>query len=128
MSILLRAVYQTAVRYGFAYDTPQERYYILLLLSAALTRGPERAAFSRRADDFGRSRGPRRGTVVRPGHPDARNLRSPLQRHAGGKIHPGDRHRGGGGRRVQLLGQPEGHRSGQSEVSEAFFGEKRRGL
>ena len=55
MSILLRAVYQTAVRYGFAYDTPQERYYILLLLSAALTRGPERAAFSRRADDFGRS-------------------------------------------------------------------------
>ena len=43
------------IRYGFAYDTPQERYYILLLLSAALTRGPERAAFSRRADDFGRS-------------------------------------------------------------------------
>ena len=39
MSILLRAVYQTAVRYGFAYDTPQERYYILLLLSEALTKG-----------------------------------------------------------------------------------------
>lgn len=54
LSILLRAVYQTAVRYGFHYDTPEEQYYILLLLCAALSRGPERAVYSGRADDFGR--------------------------------------------------------------------------
>lgn len=48
-------MYQTALRYGFAYDTPRERYYILLLLCAALTKGPVRLAYSDRADRFGRA-------------------------------------------------------------------------
>ena len=54
MSILLRAVYHTAVRYGFAYDTKGERSYILLLLCAALTTGPDRKTYSDRADELGR--------------------------------------------------------------------------
>ncbi len=55
MTLLLRAVYQTALRYGFGYDTPQERYYILLLLCAALTKGAVRLEYSDRADRFGRA-------------------------------------------------------------------------
>ena len=55
MTLLLRAVYQTALRYGFPYDTREERYYILLLLCAALTRGAERKDYSDRADGFGRA-------------------------------------------------------------------------
>lgn len=54
MSILLRAVYHTAVRYGFAYDTKGERSYILLVLCAALTDGPDRRTYSDRADELGR--------------------------------------------------------------------------
>lgn len=54
MFILLRAVYHTAVRYGFAYDTKGERSYILLLLCAALTTGPDRKTYSDRADELGR--------------------------------------------------------------------------
>lgn len=55
LSILLRAVYQTAVRYGFPCDTPEEQYYILLLLSAALAKGEEGRGYSGRADAYGRA-------------------------------------------------------------------------
>lgn len=54
MSILLRAIYHTAVRYGFAYDTKGERSYILLVLCAALADGPDRQSYSARADELGR--------------------------------------------------------------------------
>ena len=54
MSILLGAIYHTAVRYGFAYDTRGERSYILLVLCAALTVGPDRKSYSTRADELGR--------------------------------------------------------------------------
>ena len=53
MSILLRSIYHTAVRYGFAYDTKGERSYILLVLCAALTDGPDRQSYSVRADELG---------------------------------------------------------------------------
>lgn len=55
MSLLLRTVYQTALRYGFRYDSQQERYFILLVLSAALTKGSERCEYSLMADRVGRS-------------------------------------------------------------------------
>lgn len=55
MSLLLRTVYQTALRYGFRYDNEQERYFILLLLSAALAKGSERKEYSLRADQVGRA-------------------------------------------------------------------------
>lgn len=53
MSLLLRTVYQTALRYGFRYDSQQERYFILLVLSAALAKGSERKEYSRMADQAG---------------------------------------------------------------------------
>ena len=39
IGMLLRGAYECAVRYGFAYDTPQERYLILRMMEAALLRG-----------------------------------------------------------------------------------------
>lgn len=55
MSLLLRTVYQTALRYGFRYDSQQERYFILLVLSAALAKGSVRSEYSLMADQVGRS-------------------------------------------------------------------------
>ncbi len=53
MSLLLRTVYTTALRYGYRFDNPRERYYILLVLSAALAKDSERKAYSDRADQVG---------------------------------------------------------------------------
>lgn len=55
MSLLLRTVYQTALHYGFRYDSQQERYFILLVLSAALGKGEERREYSLLADQVGRA-------------------------------------------------------------------------
>lgn len=55
MSLLLRTVYETALRYGFRYDSQQERYFILLVLSAALAKGSERREYSLMADQVGRA-------------------------------------------------------------------------
>ena len=55
MSLLLRTVYTTALRYGYRFDNPRERYFILLVLSAALAKDSERKAYSERADQVGRA-------------------------------------------------------------------------
>ena len=55
MSLLLRTVYTTALRYGYRFDNPRERYFILLVLSAALTRGSMRREYSLKADQVGRA-------------------------------------------------------------------------
>lgn len=52
---LLRGLYQTAVRYGFSYETAVERVYLLLLLQGALQDGEARRACSQRADGLGRA-------------------------------------------------------------------------
>lgn len=52
---LLRSLYQTATRYGFSYDSPAERVYLLLLLQGALSEGETRIALSARADKLGRA-------------------------------------------------------------------------
>ena len=54
MSLLLRTVYTTALRYGYRFDNPRERYFILLVLSAALAKGSERKEYSAKADQVGR--------------------------------------------------------------------------
>ena len=55
MSLLLRTIYTTALRYGYRFDSQQERYYILLVLSAALAKGSERQEYSLKADQVGRA-------------------------------------------------------------------------
>ena len=36
---VLRGCYETALRYGFTYDTPEEKYFILTILEGALLKG-----------------------------------------------------------------------------------------
>lgn len=39
VSMILRGCYETALRYGFSYDTDAERYFILLLLEGSMAKG-----------------------------------------------------------------------------------------
>ena len=55
MGILLRGVYQMALRYGFRYDSKQEQYYILLLLQSALSSPAKRPGCAARCDAAGRA-------------------------------------------------------------------------
>jgi len=55
LAFLLRSLFQSAARYGFSYDTPAERTYLLLLLQGALSDGAERLELSARADRLGRA-------------------------------------------------------------------------
>lgn len=40
--MLLKGIYETALRFGFSYDTPEEQLLILKMMEAAVTRGPAR--------------------------------------------------------------------------------------
>jgi len=44
VGMLLKGVYETALSYGFAYDTPAERLLILKMMEAALAKGEDFAA------------------------------------------------------------------------------------
>lgn len=39
IGVLLRGVYEAALHYGFDYDTPEERYFILKLMETAMSKG-----------------------------------------------------------------------------------------
>ena len=41
-----------AARYGYGWDTPAERYYLLLLVQGALSYGEELAACTALLDEF----------------------------------------------------------------------------
>ena len=55
LGVLLRGLYESARRYGFSYESPKERCYLLLVLQGALAEGEERAALGLRADRLGRA-------------------------------------------------------------------------
>lgn len=38
-SVVLRGCYETALRYGFTYDTPEEKFFILAILECSLLKG-----------------------------------------------------------------------------------------
>ncbi|MBQ2699335.1 MAG: EcsC family protein [Firmicutes bacterium] len=44
VGMLLKGIYETALSYGFAYDTPAERLLILKMMEAALAKGEDFAA------------------------------------------------------------------------------------
>lgn len=50
LGMLLRGIYQTALRYGFQYDTPEEKMLILKMIEAALSKGDSRTASSAQVD------------------------------------------------------------------------------
>lgn len=51
-AMLLKSVYEIALSYGFSYDTPQEKYFILLIIEAALAHGEHLDRTNAAADDF----------------------------------------------------------------------------
>ncbi len=50
--LILRNLYQLALFYGYRYDTPKERYFILLLIRGALSRGEDQKAVHEAVRDF----------------------------------------------------------------------------
>lgn len=50
--MVLRSLYETAGHFGFPYDTPEERYFQLLLIRGAMSWGDELLSCSKQLDDF----------------------------------------------------------------------------
>lgn len=42
LGMLLKGIYETALRFGFPYDTPREQLLILKMMEASVSQGPER--------------------------------------------------------------------------------------
>lgn len=52
VATLLRGVYETAVRYGYDYDTDDEKMFILKMIENAMTSGEQWAANNEELDEF----------------------------------------------------------------------------
>ncbi len=52
ITTLLKGVYESALNYGFDYDTPEEQYLILNMMSAALITGQERIEWDEMIDSM----------------------------------------------------------------------------
>ena len=52
--MILKCIYETAISYGFSYDTAEEQCYILKLISTALSRGDAAESGNRSLDAMGR--------------------------------------------------------------------------
>lgn len=50
--MLLRTVYEIALRYGYHYDTPEEQYFILLLIRTAVSHGEALEEQNEQLDQF----------------------------------------------------------------------------
>jgi len=50
IGVLLKGIYEIALKYGYSYDGESERYYILILIEAALSKDTER--LNKLADDI----------------------------------------------------------------------------
>ena len=48
--MLMKGVYEAALHYGFDYDSPQERLFILEMMEASLSRGEERVHMNHEVD------------------------------------------------------------------------------
>ena len=51
VAVLLRSVYETALKYGFSYDTPEERLFILKMMEASMSTGSRWSELDRALDD-----------------------------------------------------------------------------
>jgi hypothetical protein len=52
VSMILRSCYETALRYGFPYDSNDEKWFILHLLAGSLKRGEDWDACNQKIDDL----------------------------------------------------------------------------
>lgn len=53
LSVIIKTVYETALSYGFSYDTEEERVYLLLLISAAVTKEEKQRVLDQELDQLG---------------------------------------------------------------------------
>ncbi len=53
IAVILKNIYEIALSYGFDYKKKEEKAYILLLISGALSRGSRQAEFNERIDYLG---------------------------------------------------------------------------
>ncbi len=56
-TMILRCVYEVAIRYGFDYDSEEEKYFILMLIEGAVSYGNHLVDVNKRIDDFIRKPG-----------------------------------------------------------------------
>lgn len=52
LSVILKGTYETAVQYGFSYDSPREKLFILKLLETAMLKGDAWIACNAETDSF----------------------------------------------------------------------------
>jgi len=50
--VLLKSIYEVALHYGYSYDTETEKFFILKLIQAALSYGPDLVAFDDQINEF----------------------------------------------------------------------------
>lgn len=55
IAVMMRAIYEIALSYGYDYETAEEKAYILLLINAAMSQGEAQRDYSRRVDELARS-------------------------------------------------------------------------
>lgn len=53
LSVLMKTVYEVALSYGFTYDSAEEKTYILLLLSSAVSKGEKQKGYDQQLELFG---------------------------------------------------------------------------
>lgn len=51
-AMILRCVYEVAIRYGFDYETEEEKYFILLLIEGAVSYSSHLEEINKKIDDF----------------------------------------------------------------------------
>lgn len=51
-AVMLKSIYETALSYGYTYESPEEKYFILKLIETALSCGPALRACDREVNAF----------------------------------------------------------------------------
>lgn len=52
IGMILKGIYEVSLRYGYNYDTPQEKYFILAMMKTALSKGEQWSIFNTEVDDM----------------------------------------------------------------------------
>ena len=52
LGMVLKSVYEIALNYGYRYDTPEEQYFILLLIETAVSHGRDLIERNQEVDDY----------------------------------------------------------------------------
>lgn len=90
--MMLRSIYETALHYGFSYDTEEEKRFILLLIQGAMTHGER---LERVNDELNFFHGARQlFSGGRDGGTDSPYRRHPVRRASVYEVSPGHSHRG----------------------------------